>query len=118
MDRFFTVSEIIKGLSSDDRATKIVLYENDRTNTAIWYVPPGEEVVAHWHPNSDDIWVILAGEGEYYLGDGTTYTIQAGMVAVAFKGQIHGVKAKGSEPLIFVAFQSPVPAEMIKAGRQ
>ncbi|MDN5345199.1 MAG: hypothetical protein PWQ18_1313 [Clostridia bacterium] len=111
-DRFFNVSEVIKDLGA--RATKTILYENERTNGVVWYVPPGEEVVAHWHPATDDAWIIIAGEGEYYLGGGVTHPIKAGMVALAARGEIHGVRATGPEPLVFVAISAPMPVEMVK----
>lgn len=109
--RFFKVSDY---LEKKDVATKSVLYQNERSNAVIWYVPPGEEVVEHYHPETDDIWVILQGKGEYYLGEGQVQTIEPGMIIPAEKGQIHGARAMGNEPLIFAAISAPMPVEMIK----
>lgn len=111
-ERLFDIKEIVRNLPA--KATKTVLYENERTNTVVWYVPPGEEVPAHYHPETDDTWIVLEGEGDYFLEKDVTRTISKGMVATAPKGAIHGVKAKGSTPLIFVAVSAPMPVEMIK----
>lgn len=111
--RFFNVKDY---LDTKDTATKTVLYQNDRSNGVIWYVPPGEEVPPHYHPETDDVWVILQGKGEYYLGEGKTEIIEPGMIIPAGKGQIHGAKAIGDEPLVFAAVSAPMPVEMIKVS--
>lgn len=96
-----------------DKATKYLLYQNERTNGVLWYVPPGQEVPAHYHPNTDDIWVTLTGEGDYHLGSGKTVHVREGMMIKAEKNQIHGIKATGDKPLIFAAVSAPMPSEMI-----
>ncbi|MDW7673870.1 MAG: cupin domain-containing protein [Bacillota bacterium] len=116
-NRFFTISEILAGIQEKDKAIKTIFHENERTNGVLWYVPPGEEIPAHYHPETDDIWVVLEGEGEYYLENGKSHQIKPGLVAVAAKEQIHGVKATGEKPLIVVAISAPMPVQMIKIDR-
>lgn len=113
-ERFFSVAEVLDGISDKEKASKNVLYENERSNGVLWFVPPGEEVPAHYHPETDDVWIVLEGEGKYYLEGGETSPIKAGMVVLSEKEQIHGVKATGSKPLVFVAISAPMPVEMIK----
>ncbi|MGF7185677.1 quercetin dioxygenase-like cupin family protein [Desulfitispora alkaliphila] len=114
-ERLFSVEEILTDVP--EKATKKVFYENERLNGAVWYVPAGEELPAHYHPETDDVWVVLQGKGEYFLGDGKTAPLEKGMVAVAAKTEIHGIKATGDEPLVFVAFAAPLPVEMIKVDK-
>ena len=76
--------------------------------------PSRRELPAHFHPETDDVWIVLAGEGEYYLGNGETHPLEPGMVAVAAKGDIHGGRCTGDQPLVFVAISAPMPVEMIK----
>lgn len=95
------------------KATKFLLYQNERTNGVVWYVPPGEEVPAHYHPKTDDVWIIMAGEGEYYLGEGQIVPVHEYMMIPAEQGQIHGIRATGAKPLIFAAVSAPMPVEMI-----
>lgn len=111
-NRFFYVKDYLADMP--EKATKNLLYQNDQTNSVIWVVPPGEEVPAHYHPNTDDVWIILQGKGEYYLGQGKTFPIEPGMVIPAVKGEIHGAKAVGDGPLVFAAVSAPMPVEMIK----
>ncbi len=111
-NRFFTVAEVVAAAPAE--ATKYLLYQNERTNGVVWYVPPGKEVPAHYHPETDDVWVMLSGQGEYFLGGGKTCPVQEGMIIPAEKGEIHGIRATGDKPLIFAAVSAPMPVEMIK----
>ena len=113
-NRFFYVKDYTS--EPPAKATKHILYQNDRTNAVVWVIPPGEELPAHYHPETDDVWIILQGRGEYYLGQGRTRTIEAGMVIPAEKGDIHGVKNTGSELFVFAAVSAPMPSVMIKEG--
>lgn len=113
-NRFFKVQDYVDQKPTE--ATKNLLYQNDRSNGVVWVVPPGKEVPAHYHPETDDVWIILSGKGEYYLGGGKTVTIEQGMVIPAEKEEIHGAKAVGDEPLVFAAVSAPMPAVMIKEG--
>lgn len=111
-NRFFNIQEIIK--AEPLKATKYLLYQNERTNAVAWYVPVGEEVPAHYHPETDDVWIMISGEGDYYLGNGKTVHISEGMVVPAEKNEIHGIRATGTKPLVFAAVSAPMPVEMIK----
>lgn len=113
-NRFFYLKDY---LDKKDTAVKTVLYQNERTNTVVWYIPPGEELPAHYHPDTDDVWIILQGKGEYFLGNGKVQAIEAGMIIPAEKGDIHGAKAVGDEPLVFAAVSAPMPVEMIKVEK-
>src|SRR5690554_1626878 len=108
-ERFFSIDNIIENISDKSKPSKTIFYENERTNGVVWYIPPGEEVPAHYHPSTDDVWIVLEGEGEYYLGNGETYPLKPGIVALAEKGQIHGVKVTGDKPMIFAAVCGPMP---------
>lgn len=77
---------------------------------ATYCLLPGQEVKAHRHPGGQDTWVILAGEGEYYLGDGAVQPIRAGDIAVAEAGRVHGARNSGSADLVFVSILSPSTA--------
>jgi len=111
-DRFFKVADYVAKAGEDPQ--KNILFENERSNGVIWVVPPGKEVVAHYHPETDDVWVILQGSGDYYIAKGETRPIEAGMVIPAEKGDIHGVKNTGSGLLVFAAISAPMPVQMIK----
>ncbi|MFA5535860.1 MAG: cupin domain-containing protein [Bacillota bacterium] len=115
--RLFSVEEVLKEVAGSTDAVKTVLYENPRSNGVLWYVPPGKEVPAHYHPETDDTWIVLEGEGEYYLGNGETHPLYPGLVAVAPKEAIHGAMTTGDKPLVFVAISAPMPVTMIKTEK-
>jgi quercetin dioxygenase-like cupin family protein len=76
-----------------------------------WYIKPGQEIPAHLHPNGQDTWTILSGQGEYYLDQtGTTKPIMAGDIVIAHTGCVHGVFNNGNEPLVFISVVSPADA--------
>ena len=83
------------------KATKYLLYQNERTNGVVWYVPVGDQVPAHYHPETDDVWIILSGEGDYYIGGGKNVHIHEGMVIPAEKDS-----------------NRPYPSASSSAGRQ
>jgi len=112
-DRFFKAADYIAKAGPD--ANKNILFENERCNGVLWVIPPGKEIVAHYHPETDDTWIILQGKGDYYIAKGETRPIEAGMVIPAEKGEIHGVMNSGSELLVFAAISAPMPVQMIKA---
>ncbi len=115
--RLIDIEKIVTGIEDKENAVKNIVFENDRTNGVIWFVPPGKEIPAHFHPATDDIWVVIQGQGEYYLGNGQTHPLRAGMMAIAEQGQVHGVKSTGDSPLIVVAISAPMPVEMIKVDK-
>lgn len=111
-NRFFYLKDYTATVP--EKATKHVLYQNERSNGVIWVIPPGEELPSHYHPETDDVWIILQGKGDYYLGQGKTFPIEPGMVIPAEKLDFHGARNNGTELLVFAAVSAPMPAEMIK----
>lgn len=111
--RLFSVELLLEKIRGNGEPTKILFYETPYSNGAIWYVPPGKGIPAHYHPGTDDIWMVLAGEGEYYLGNGETHPIFPELIAIAPQGEVHGVRCTGNDPLIFVAISAPMPVETI-----
>jgi quercetin dioxygenase-like cupin family protein len=88
-----------------------VITESKDSVVVAWYIKPGQEIPAHLHPNGQDTWTILSGQGEYYLDQtGTTKPIIAGDVVIAHTGSIHGVFNNGDEPLMFISVVSPAEA--------
>jgi quercetin dioxygenase-like cupin family protein len=76
-----------------------------------WQVEPGQSIPTHIHPNGQDTWTVLTGQGDYYLDEaGTTAPIAAGDVVVAHSGSVHGVFNSGSEPLTFISIVTPANA--------
>jgi quercetin dioxygenase-like cupin family protein len=76
-----------------------------------WYLQPGQAIAAHVHPQGQDTWTILSGQGDYYLdAEGKQQLIRAGDVVVAPKGCVHGVFNFGDEPLTLISVVAPAEA--------
>jgi quercetin dioxygenase-like cupin family protein len=96
---------------SDGEPIRSVVTESKDSVVVAWYIKPGQEIAAHVHPNGQDTWTILSGEGNYYLDQvGTTKPIGKGDVVIAPLGCVHGVFNNSEEPLIFISVVSPADA--------
>ena len=85
------------------------LLQTPNTMVVAFTVEPGQEVPQHIHPASDDMWIIVEGEGEYYVGEDITEHVQAGMVACAPAGTVHGLRNTGDKKLVYVSVSAPQP---------
>jgi quercetin dioxygenase-like cupin family protein len=96
---------------SDGEPIRSVISESPESTIVAWYIQPQQSIPAHIHPQGQDTWTILSGQGEYYLDrSGTTKMIVAGDVVIALTGSVHGVFNNGNEPLIFISVVSPSTA--------
>lgn len=108
--RLFKLSNVAK---SGEDATKTVFYSTDSTTGAVWVVKPGQEVVAHKHSSSDDLWICIQGSGMFYPQVGAEKPIQKGDVVLSRKDTCHGMKNTGDEDFIFVSVIAPVPSDFV-----
>jgi quercetin dioxygenase-like cupin family protein len=108
-DRIFNSSQFFQ--PTDGEPIRSVITESKDAVIVVWYVKPGQEISPHIHPNGQDTWTVLAGNGKYCLDTtGATKQITAGDVVIAPSGCVHGVLNDGNEPLIFVSVVSPADA--------
>lgn len=106
MDRVFQLKK--EGQSGALPAIQTLL-QTPHTMVVAFTVDPGQEVPQHIHPASDDMWIIVEGEGEYYVGEDATEHVQAGMVACAPAGTVHGLRNTGDQKLVYVSVSAPQP---------
>ena len=92
----------------DGEPFRSVITESVEAAIVAWYVKPGQRISAHLHPEGQDTWTILSGQGQYQLdAAGSLKQITAGDVVVAHRGEVHGVLNTGVEPLVFVSVVCP-----------
>jgi mannose-6-phosphate isomerase-like protein (cupin superfamily) len=109
--RLFNLKEILDKIPP--QASRTVLFADEFIMASVWSLGPGEEIFPHHHPGSDDLWVVLKGEGEYWLEkDNPPCKIKEGMVALAPALHTHGVRNTGEGPLVFVSVTAPQPLEI------
>jgi quercetin dioxygenase-like cupin family protein len=99
---------------SDGEPIRSVVVESEHSVIVAWHVEPGQMIAPHTHPNGQDTWTILSGAGQYQVDEqGNTMAIVPGDVAVAQKGQVHGVLCTSSEPLRFISVVAPFEAGFV-----
>lgn len=96
---------------SDGEPIRSVVVESEHSVIVAWHVKPGQKIAPHTHPDGQDTWTILSGQGQYQIDEnGTSIAVVPGDVVVAKKDQVHGVLCTGSEPLRFVSVVAPLEA--------
>ena len=75
---------------------------------SVGYFPPGEGLQSHLHPESEEVYYVVRGIGEVYLGkEKTPMSIEPDMAIYIPSGVIHGVKNTGEKRLIICFFVAP-----------
>jgi quercetin dioxygenase-like cupin family protein len=110
--RVYKLSEYMQ--VSDGEPIRSVVVESEHSVIVAWYVKPGQKIAPHTHPDGQDTWTILSGQGQYQIDeDGTSIAVIPGDIVVAKKGQVHGVICTSSEPLRFVSVVAPQQAGFV-----
>jgi mannose-6-phosphate isomerase-like protein (cupin superfamily) len=69
-------------------------------------VPPGATTEAHLHPNSEEIYYVLSGSGEFALGSEQS-TLQTGDAVTIPPGTKHQIRNNSEVDLVFLCCCSP-----------
>jgi len=93
---------------SDDKMQKVNLYESAQMFCDVYCLLPGQLQKAHTHDDNDKVYQILEGECDVEIGD-ETQTLEAGELAVAPAGVIHGIKNKSGSPASVLVIMAPHP---------
>lgn len=98
-------------VSAPGEPLRTVVTESADAVVVAWHVEPGQRIAAHVHPQGQDTWTILEGEGDYFLDNaGAARRVGPGDIAVARRGQVHGVFNSGTRVLRFVSVVCPANA--------
>ena len=104
--RHFKIAEFLQ--PADGEPIRSVITESADAVVVAWYVKPGQWISVHVHPDGQDTWSILSGNGEYRVSvHGESIPIAKGDVVVAHRREVHGVLNTGDEPLVFLSVVSP-----------
>jgi len=94
-----------------EKAVRTPFYQTESTGGSVWVIKPGQTLQKHYHHNSDDIWIVLQGEGIFYPQPNEEVPFKKGHVIVSKKDSCHGAKNTGDEDIIFVSIVAPVPSD-------
>ena len=74
------------GKQEDKKAAKKTpFYQTESTGGSVWVIKPGQTLQKHRHHNSDDIWIILQGEGIFYPEPDKEIPLKKGQVSFLLK---------------------------------
>lgn len=96
---------------SAEQAVKTVIKDTPQSCTVVWVVKPGQSVKCHRHPNSDDIWYVIEGEGQFHCEVGTDTLVKAGDVIINKAGDCHGVTNHTDKDFKFLGILTSIPAQ-------
>ena len=75
---------------------------------SVGYFTPGEGLKPHIHPESEEIYYVVRGEGIVYLGeDRNPLPVDPDTAIYIPAGEIHGVKNTGENRLVICFFVAP-----------
>jgi mannose-6-phosphate isomerase-like protein (cupin superfamily) len=69
-------------------------------------VPPGGETAEHYHPQTEELYYFVAGEGRMRLGDDEA-EVRAGDCVVIAPGAPHKLWNEGESPLVLLCCCAP-----------
>ena len=65
-------------------------------------LPPGASIGVHKHEKNEDAYIVVSGIGVFIGSDGKEVPVKAGDVTIARKGEAHGMRNTGTEPLVIL----------------
>jgi quercetin dioxygenase-like cupin family protein len=83
------------------------LLANDDVRVALICWPPGFRTIPHQHPHATETFQVVSGHLGFRLDDRPELALGAGDIAIAHRGQVHGLWVSGDSPLVFIASVSP-----------
>ena len=89
-----------------DKMKKNNLFQTGRFFCDIYCFEPGQEQKGHVHGEQDKMYIVLEGQGTFYVG--TDHRIlEAGQGTLAQAGEEHGVKNHTNQRLKVLVFVAP-----------
>lgn len=65
-------------------------------------LPPGASIGVHGHEKNEDAYIVISGHGVFIGADGKEISVKAGDTTIARKGESHGIKNTGTEPMVIL----------------
>tara|TARA_B100000949_G_C14241823_1_gene433907 strand:+ start:271 stop:606 length:336 start_codon:yes stop_codon:yes gene_type:complete len=94
---------------SPNKMQKINLFQNKRLFCDIYCLEPGQKQVIHSHLDSDKIYYVIEGLGNFTIG-AATRLLRSGEITHAPSGQPHGVENNSADRLVCLVVMAPHPS--------
>ena len=103
-------SHNVRGLIrfSDDKMQKIPLFDSEKYFCDLYCLKPGQDQRIHSHAESDKIYFVLRGKGNFHIA-GQEKELGPDEIVVARPGEPHGVRNATNEDLVLLVFMTPRP---------
>ena len=99
------LTDLVAELGDGSWATRLIY--NQRYGGVLIRQMPGEGNRLHYHNDADECWVILAGEGEWYIEGKGTNKVKPLDIVVVTQGTNHKITCVGAEPGMRLAITKP-----------
>jgi len=99
------IDDINNNMGCESWAARLVY--NKRFGGVLIKQQPGEGNRLHYHPDSDECWIIISGDWEWYIDGEGTKTVYKNDIVVVKQGVMHKIKCIGTEPGIRFAITKP-----------
>ena len=74
----------------------------------VGYFTPGEGLKPHIHPESEEVYYVVKGEGTVYIGEeGDSIPVSPDIAIYIPPGELHGVENTGADRLVICFFVAP-----------
>ena len=90
---------------------------SNRMVTGLWRLYPGHESDQDIHPDADEIYYVVSGEGTFVLGK-ESYTVRQGMTVFIPANVPHQSFNNGEEDLVYYFIFAPAPGGPSKQEAQ
>lgn len=94
---------------SPEKMKKVNLFETPRFFSDLYCFEPGQVQKPHTHADSDKVYLVLEGTGQFQIG-GEEHRLTTGTAVLAPVGVEHGVMNGGTDRLVLLVFMAPNPA--------
>jgi len=110
------IINIYEFLPAESKTFREPIYDCENHEVHLWRIVPGEWIYPHTHPNTDDLWYIVQGQGEYYTTAKERHAVATGCLLLASPGEVHGINNCGEEDMIILSVLAPLPVEVNEAA--
>lgn len=91
----------------DDGVWRRPLLADPDLRTVLIGWPPGFRTVPHHHPHATETFQVVSGRLGFRLDDRAEVELGPGGITIARRHEVHGLRALGDQPLVFIACVAP-----------